>query len=274
MSAQEIQDVVAQRLAAIRARVAAPPLLPQTCPAAVTIRPSLDGIAMLQSLSDEERQALARQCTIRRFAAGELVAARFSPGNTVFFLVSGAVRNLHNLGEAGEVTIATVGAGQVLGEIAAIDGEGRSTALVAETECVVMELPGKAFNALLEGHAEVARAVLLRWAALIRQLDVKVSTLAVGGPEQRVCGELVRLAATPAADGQSRVILDLPCHRELAMWAHASREVVVKALADLVRQGIIERRANALRIHDYERLRRCAAGEESLAEPGAERLSA
>ena len=60
----------------------------------------------------------------------------------------------------------------------------------------------------------------------------------------------------------------MPAHREFAMWAQTSREVVIRVLADLTRTGAIERRAKTLHIHDYDGLRRLAAGP-APAESGA-----
>ena len=51
----------------------------------------------------------------------------------------------------------------------------------------------------------------------------------------------------------------MPNHREIAVWAQTSREVVIRVLAELARSGMVERRAKTLHIHDYDALRRLAA---------------
>ena len=170
---------------------------------------------------------------------------------------------VHNIGEAGEITIATVGAGNALGEIAAIDGLGRTATIIAESDCAVAEMQAADFCTLLGNYAQIGLDLLRRWASVIRQLDEKISFLATGSPDQRVYAELVRLAKPTSQGGDRWTIPEMPAHREFAMWAQTSREVVIRVLADLTRTGMIERRAKTLHIHDYDGLRRLAANAET-----------
>ena len=141
MSATDAAAKLAERLEAIRTRPTAPqaPVVPKAAPEPEKV--SLDGIRLFEPLPADARRVIESRCKILRFAAGALMIERFSPGDSVYFLASGVARVLHNVGEAGEITIATVGAGHALGEIAAIDGQGRTATIVAETDCVVAEMP-------------------------------------------------------------------------------------------------------------------------------------
>jgi CRP/FNR family cyclic AMP-dependent transcriptional regulator len=276
MLTKEKKELLAQRLASIGARTVGPLPLPGHDDPVREFRaatPSLDGITMLRSLSAGERAELARKCVTRRFSAGTVIAERFSQGNSVFFLIEGLARILHNAGESGEVTIATVAAGNALGEIAAVDAQGRSAGIVAETDCLVLELPADEFDTLLNTHAQVGRDLLRRWACLIRQLDEKVSTLASGSPEQRIYAELVRLAKSTSEGRDRWIVPDVPSHREIALWAQTSREVVIRLLAELSREGLIERRGKTLHIYGYDVVRERAASGEA-ASTACERLSA
>jgi CRP-like cAMP-binding protein len=215
---------------------------------------SLAVISMLQRLSDEERGGLERKCIFRRIAANTVVLDRFTPSDAVYFMVSGTARVVHYVADHQEITIATVSAGDTIGEISAIDGLGRSATVVAEDDCVVAELPREEFHALMTRRGDVALELLHRWAATIRGLSEKVSHLSVGSPDQRVYSELVRLARVERLGGERWVIRDLPNHQELAQWAQTSREVVAGALAQLLRRGVAERRTKVLYINDYKAL--------------------
>jgi CRP-like cAMP-binding protein len=233
---------------------------------------SLAGIALLRHVGDEERENLATKCTYRRFAAGQVILDRFSASVGVFFLISGAARVVHQVADRDEITIATITAGDTMGEISAIDGYGRSASVVAEEDCVVAELPRAEFHALIGRCGDVALDLLRRWAVTIRQLSDKVTYLATGTPDQRVYSELVRLAR-PEMPGSSRwLIRELPSHQDLAKWAQTSREVVASAIAELVRRGVAERRTKTLHIRDYAALKALAAGNPQAA--SAERVAA
>jgi CRP-like cAMP-binding protein len=215
---------------------------------------SLAVISMLQRLSEEERRALESKCIFRHIAAGAVVLDRFTPSEAVYFMISGTARVVHYVADHQEITIATISAGDTIGEISAIDGLGRSATVVAEDDCAVAELPRDEFHALIARRGDVALELLHRWAATIRGLSEKVSHLSVGSPDQRVYSELVRLARVERPGGGRWMIRDLPSHQELAQWAQTSREVVAGALAQLLRRGVAERRTRILYINDYKAL--------------------
>ncbi len=215
---------------------------------------SLAGITMLRRLSDEERRTVEGQCLFRRIAPGAIVLDRFTSSDAVYFIVSGTARVVHYVADHQEITIATISAGDAIGEISAIDGLGRSATVVAEEECAVAELPREQFQALLIRRGDVALELLQRWAGTIRNLSEKVSHLSIGSPDQRVYAELVRLARAEKPGSDRWLIRDLPSHQELAQWAQTSREVVAGALGLLLRRGIAERRTKTLHINDYKAL--------------------
>ena len=155
---------------------------------------SLAGIHLLREIPAAERKALEERCSFRIFAPGEVIVARFSAGNSVYFILSGTARVVHYLPGEDEITIATVAEGDTVGEIAAIDGFGRSATIIADEEVAVAEMPRSEFRDLVVKHGEVAFALLYRWASIIRELDDKFSYVSTISPDQRVYSQLVRLA--------------------------------------------------------------------------------
>jgi len=216
---------------------------------------SLAGVHIFRDLSAAERSAIETRCGYRRFASGDVMVARYGAGNAVYFLLSGTGRVVHYLPGEDEITIATVAAGDTIGEIAAIDGQGRSATIIANEDCSVAELARNEFHALVARHGGVALALLCRWAAIIRELDDKFSYVSTIGPDQRVFSQLVRLARQEAPTSERWLVRELPSHQELAEWAQTSRESVASAIAELYRRGIAERRHKSLVIHDYAMLK-------------------
>src|ERR1019366_2222322 len=96
---------------------------------------SLAGIALLHDIGEPERKAVEAKCVLRHFAAGEMIVARFGAGCAVYFMLTGVARVVHYLPGEDEITIATVGPGDTIGEIAAIDGLSRSATVIAEKDC-------------------------------------------------------------------------------------------------------------------------------------------
>jgi CRP/FNR family transcriptional regulator, cyclic AMP receptor protein len=216
---------------------------------------SLAGIRLLKSLSDAERAAVENRCNYRQFAAGEVVLARERAGIGIYFMISGAARVVHYVANHEEITIAAVIPGDTIGEVSAIDSQGRSATIIADEDCTVAELPKDEFLALIMRHGQVALELLRRWAVIIRKLDDKISYLSTGSPDQRVYGQLIRLARLEGSEDPRWAIKELPSHQELAVWAQTSREVVASAIGELVRRGVAERRTKTLYINDYAALK-------------------
>jgi CRP/FNR family transcriptional regulator, cyclic AMP receptor protein len=220
-------------------------------PAAVL---TLDGVKVLATVPDEERRFLETRCTFRRFAAGQVMMERFGIGRAVFFIIAGRARIVHMLDGTDEVTIAVVSGGDALGEISAIDGGRASATVIAEEDCTIAELPKEEFQALMVRRGEVALSLLKRWAAIIRDLDDKVSLVSSIGPDQRVYSEIIRMARVERPGSDRFYVPEMPSHQELAVRAQASRDTVAGAIAELVSRGIAERRTRALYINDYKAL--------------------
>jgi len=231
---------------------------------ATQVSHSLDSVTLLRQLPEKERSALARRCAFKAVVAGQVILDRFSASNGVCFLVAGVARVVHYVEDHEEITIATIPAGDTIGEISSIDGLGRSATVVADADCVIAELTQADFHALLARHGEVALDLLRRWADTIRKLSDKVSFLSTGSPDQRVYAELVRLARPEQPGGSRWLIRELPSHQDLARWAQTSREVVAGAVAELVRRGVAERRTRCLHIIDYGMLKSLTLGAEAV----------
>lgn len=216
---------------------------------------SLAGVKILRTVAEDERRKLETRCTFRRFPAGAPLMERFSQATAVFFIISGRARVVHSVDGKDEVTLALVSEGDALGEISAIDGGGASATVIAEEDCTVASLPKEDFQGLIVQHGEVALQLLQRWAAIIRDLDDKVSLVSSIGPEQRVYSELVRLARVEKPGSERWLVPELPNHAELAVRAQTTREAVAGAIAELASRGIAERRTRSLYINDYKALR-------------------
>jgi CRP/FNR family transcriptional regulator, cyclic AMP receptor protein len=215
---------------------------------------TLDGVKVLASVPADERRLLETRCTFRRIAAGQVLMERFGVGRAVFFIIAGRARVVHMLDGQDEVTIAMVSGGDALGEISAIDGGAASATVIAEEDCTVAELPKEEFQALIVRRGEVALSLLKRWAAIIRDLDDKVSLVSSIGPEQRIYSEIIRLARVEKPGSTRWLVPEMPGHQDLAVRAQTSRDAVASAIAELASRGIAERRTRSLYINDYKAL--------------------
>lgn len=221
-------------------------------------------ISVLRALPEAELQALEQRCRWLRARAGQQIVDRQSDNRDVFFVVAGRVRVVDFSRSGREVVYAMVEAGGYFGELAAIDGAMRSAVVIAEEDCLLAALAPEGFESLLRRHPDVALAMIRDLVTIIRTSDERITDLATLGAVQRVCRELVRLAEGTDGRFDARTIARLPPQRTIASRAGTTRETVARALAQLVADGIVERKGRALRIADPARLEALIEGLDAL----------
>ena len=96
--------------------------------------------------------------------------------------------------------------------------------------------------------------VLKRLTNQIRALTERVFEFSALAVENRIQAEVLRLARDHMEGDNSALIKPAPTHAEIASRVSTHREAVTRALSDLARRGIVERRDGTLAVLDVEAL--------------------
>ena len=223
-------------------------------------RGRLGGVRLLASLSVAELASLEQRCRWRRYRAGEMILDRDSTTRDVLFITEGRIRVVNYAASGREIAFAVVEAGGHVGELSALDGQGRSANVVAVTDCMIAALSAEAFDGLLQRHATMAVDLLRHLSRIIRTSDERIAELSILGAVQRVYRELLRLAEPDPVDAAAWLIPALPTQQDIASRVGATRETVARALGQILSTGVVQRRGRTLLIRDREML-------EELSEP-------
>ena len=215
---------------------------------------TLAKIGLFQSLDAKAIGHLDAQCSWRRATAGQWLIDYQDASNDVFFVVSGSVRVM--IQSAGrEVLFRQINAGEFFGELAAIDGQPRSSGIVAMTDVMIARMPASVFRAAVHAHSAVCDRLLGILAGQIRSLANRVNEFSTLDVRYRIYAELLRLSR-PEPGSESRAIISPPpVHAEIAARVSTRRESVARELKELERSGLIERRRGAIALSDTRRLR-------------------
>jgi CRP-like cAMP-binding protein len=116
----------------------------------------LAGIPMLASMPARARDAVASMMDERAFPDGAVLMRQGDRLGGVFIVVSGCVGVERNLPTGGTVDLAKLGAGAVLGTLAALDGGARGATVIARGPVRCAVLPRGAFIELMDGRTPVA----------------------------------------------------------------------------------------------------------------------
>jgi CRP-like cAMP-binding protein len=135
---------------------------------------------------------LAQRFT-RSLDEGQKLFDEGDPGESMFVIQSGVISVFRRVGET-EVPIAKLGAGELVGEMAVLEGLPRTACAVAIAPSVVIELPSSLFEQIIRENGEIALRVLRKLSARLREADRLIHAfLASSGAERAI--EMLRSLA-------------------------------------------------------------------------------
>jgi len=140
-------------------------------------------------LNDRQRARIADLVTIRRFDTGTVILQQGTSAVALYLILDGQVRVTREPEDGGQsISLATLGPGDVFGEMAVIDDETRSSSVTAleTTRCAL--LPRWELLQELRRQPDLAIELLRIFARRIRILDERLAMLNSG-------------ASTPASTG-------------------------------------------------------------------------
>lgn len=204
---------------------------------------------------------------IASFKSGQILIGHQDFTTDVFVVLEGTLRvELHSM-NGREIILADIGAGDLVGEFAALDGQPRSASVEATSKCTLARIPGALFKSAVLGNHESAEWITTRLVGQIRQLTERVFELNALAVRNRLHCELLRLSLDAGIEDNSAVISGAPTHVQLANKIGTHREAVTRELQYLQKQGITRQEGRTLTIADAAKLAeivRAAAGDIEL----------
>ncbi len=135
-------------------------------------------MALFDSLNVDEVQEIQKWLIFKKLDQGTVIYKQGSSGRSVCFVVDGEL-NVIKRADEGDATIAKIGKGESVGEMAIIDGLTRSADVVAATEAQVLILKRDDFDKLVAEQPEIGVKILRSLArALSMTLRDRSETLA------------------------------------------------------------------------------------------------
>jgi CRP-like cAMP-binding protein len=207
-------------------------------------------------LSTGEIDSLIGYTRVEQYPAGREIFAKGSPGQSLMAVLRGSVKISSLSSDGKEVVFRIISAGEIFGEIAALDGEERSADAAAMTDCELLVLHRRDFLRMLENRADLCMILLRTLCRSLRRTSEQVEDVSFRHLESRVAKALLQLAESVGLHGvQSKSVELHVSQRELGAMAGGSRESVNKILQNWHRQGLIDLGKASILIHDIDALR-------------------
>jgi CRP/FNR family transcriptional regulator, cyclic AMP receptor protein len=203
--------------------------------------------SLIDDSSRVELDALGRRS---RYPVGSFVLREGDSITEMGLVVEGLLKVVMHRPDGRAIMLGVVGPGDLIGEIAALDGEPRAASVIALTQVELRMVPNDAFVSFRHRRDDVTEALLSLVVSRVRSRDQALLDLGTSDGVGRMCRRLIDLADRFGAAGPDGVVaFESPVNQsDMAAWAGMSREAVVKALSSLRKLGWVENSANAYRL--------------------------
>lgn len=196
---------------------------------------------LLDALSPRDRQALLALGTARQVRRGTPILRQGEQSRFVALITAGwaVVSTLTPRGDS--LIFAIRGAGDVIGDLAALDERPRSATVTALDDISLVVVTGDRFKDYLTTHPAAAAVYMCNLGSRLRDADAERKVLASATVLQRLARLLVELTAQQRPrTGDSITISPALPQRDLAASIGATREAVAKALRVLRERDIVQ----------------------------------
>lgn len=201
--------------------------------------------------------AVAALCVSRRYATDETIFAKGDDGDTLFAIRRGQVAIVTGNAGGKRLTLNVLGAGDVFGEIAMLDGFARTADAIAVEPSELYLVHRRDFLELLRNNGEVAIGVIAMLCDRLRWTSIRMEEAVLMPLDIRLARRILAMAE----EFGSEVLIS---QGQLAVFVGATRESINRILQEWRREGIVVMRRGALRVLDPTRLAEHAARAQRL----------
>ena len=209
-------------------------------------------VPLFSDLSEISLKVITDKMVARSYDKEKMILIEESAGETFFLISKGSVKITRMSDDGREVILAILGEGDFFGEMALLDGEGRSANVVALEDAEVLTLQRSDFLDILERFPKIAIHLLKELTTRIRHSDQQIESLSLSGAEQRIALVLIRLAEEMGQIKAGTVTIEhIPYQQDIANMAGTSRETVSRVYKMLEDKNHIVREGKTLKIIDF-----------------------
>lgn len=192
---------------------------------------------------------VAKLCSVVPIKAGQEIVAQSDNSTRLYFVLEGQVR-VNVLAKGGrQITYQLLDAGELFGEMACLDDQGRSASVFAELDSVIASISREDVQFLLANHPHFVTLLLARLTRLARWLSTRVYEYHTFDVKGRIISELLRSLEANAS--LNTTISDA----DMASRVGTTRANVSRIFSELKRSGYIDRTAQQIAVKDSSALR-------------------
>ena len=216
----------------------------------------LKKVPLFASLSEANLQHLASLLRWKSLEKGDVLFRQGDEGTTLYVIMQGRIR-ISISRRLEKMTLAILGQGEFLGEMALLDGQPRSADASALEDSHLYALNRQDFLSFLVNNENAVRAILFSLSMRLRKTDDLLAEICFLSLSARLAKKLVELAVAQYPDEKNPRDCTLKIsQKELGDILGVSRESINKELKILRDKGILTTSRNFIHINDLESLKK------------------
>jgi CRP-like cAMP-binding protein len=188
----------------------------------------------------------------REFPRGTVLFREGEPGRDMYVVQSGRVNVSKKAGDV-EKILASLGAGEFLGEMSILNNKPRSATATCADDCRLLVIDAKTFEAMIRGNAEIAIRMIKKLADRIAEANEQIENLLFADASTRVVHFLATAAEKVARGPAGHKVAVLP--RELSGRVGVKPEQADEVLMKLLKAKIVAVHPDGFVVPDVAKLR-------------------
>ena len=211
---------------------------------------------LFADLEEDELERFSRVAVPRSFPAGTRVFHEGDRSDACYIVREGSFRVTREHSDGRAITLATLGPGEIFGELAMLDGDVRSASAEALSDGELLALPAGDVRALLARHPEIAvKLVAGPGPPPARRQRADLAPVLPDRAQPRRRRPLPARRRGAPRSGEGGEVTIRMNQADLAQLAGTSRESVSRFLADLERAGVVRSGRGRVTVLDPAKLR-------------------
>jgi CRP-like cAMP-binding protein len=203
-------------------------------------RNALQACPLFSAMKPEELDEILKFASERRYRRGQTILQRGDPGSSMMAVLRGRVRISSVSSDGKELTLNVINPGEVVGEIALLDGEPRSADATAIEDTLLLVVERRHFLPFLRQNEDLYLRLLAVLCRRLRRTSMALEEIALFDLPVRLARVLLKLGddyGRPTPQG-TRIELKLS-QRDLSNLVASSRESVNKQLRTWREAGVV-----------------------------------
>jgi len=181
--------------------------------------------------SDLEAEAFEQLCRYAKYTTlkrGATIFSKGDPGNSLFAVVSGTVKISISSPDGRNAILNLIGAGEIFGEVALLDGLSRTADATANTNCELFIVDRREFIPFVRSQPALAMKFIELLCTRLRWTSDQVEQVILQNLPGRLASALLRLTEKYKAAPQGRTIAIT--QQEISEMVGMTRESINKQL--------------------------------------------